>query len=289
MWIRRLGEERLLWGGEPDIGWRKRAGPRPRHLGDAILVEQSPGLVVGSPRGGSVHHRLGEQYDRPRRDLRNDHAGRLFRGLVDLARQLEVTLVTPGNTPESPVGRSGIGETPGHDREPLVDTVGGKVKALSWPGEGVESRSPVVRVHGPHGLPLVHADPVKTVQPKAVTEPKAKNWHDRLMIQQATERLPPVEEAMIRSVLAGGGAKADAFARTGEPLRIDQSIQLGHLRRPQDVVDHQVALKIEEVLLQLLVRSVHGHTLPVVAVTAASTPLCTASSENPTIWSGRQR
>ena len=66
---------------------------------------------------------------------------------------------------------------------------------------------------------------------------------------------------MIRSVQAGGGAKANAFARAGEPLRIDQSIQLGHLRRPQDVVDHQIALKIEKVLLQLLVRSVHGHTL----------------------------
>src|SRR5207249_4668382 len=163
---------------------------------------------------------------------------------------------------ESPASRSGIGEIPGHNREPFVDPVGGKVKALSWPGEGVESRSPVVRVHRPHGLPLVRADPVETVQPKAVPEPKAKNWQDRLMIQQATERLPPVEEAMIRSVLAGGGAKADAFARAGEPLRIDQSIQLGHHRRPQDVVDHQIALKIEEVLLQLPVRSVHGHTPP---------------------------
>src|SRR5882762_7756737 len=281
MWIRRLGEERLLSRGERDIGWRKDPRPRPRHLGDAILVEQSPALVVGSPWGCSMHHRLGEQYDRPRRDLRNDHAGRLFRGLVDLARQLEVTLVTPRNTPESPVGRSGIGETPGHDREPLVDSVRSKVKALSWLGEGVESRSPVVRVHGPHGLPLVHADAVETIQPKAVPEPKAKNRHDRLMIQQATERLPPVEEAMIRSVFAGGGTKADAFARAGEPLCIDQSIQLGHLRRPQDVVDHQIALKIEQVLLQLLVRSVHGHTLPVFAVTAASMPALYRSVRKP--------
>jgi hypothetical protein len=80
------------------------------------------------------------------------------------------------------------------------------------------------------------------------------------MIQQATERLAPVEKAMIRSVLTGGGAKADALARAGEPLRIDQSVQLGHLRRPKDVVDHQIALKIEKVLLQLLVRSVHGFT-----------------------------
>ena len=67
---------------------------------------------------------------------------------------------------------------------------------------------------------------------------------------------------MIRSVRAGGGAKANAFARAGEPLRIDQSIQLGQLRGPQDVVEHQIALKIEEVLLQLAVRSVQGHTLP---------------------------
>src|SRR5881397_38450 len=262
MWIRRLGEQRLLSRGERDIGWWKDPCPRPRHLGDAILVEQSPALVVGSPWGCSVHHRLGEQYDRPRRYVRNDHAGGLFRGLVDLARQLEVTLVTPGNAPESPICRSGIGKIPGHDREPLVDAVRGKVKALSWLREGVARRSSVVRVHGPHGLPLVHADPVEAVQPKAVPEPKAKNWQDCLMIQQATERLPPVEEAMICSVQAGGGAKADAFARAGEPLRIDQSIQLGHLRRPQDVVDHQIALKIEKVLLQLLVRSVHGHTLP---------------------------
>src|SRR5438552_9829875 len=238
MWLRRLGEERFLSRGEPDIGWWKHARPRPRHLGDAILEEQSPALVVGSPRGGAVHHRLGEQYDRPRRYVRNDRAGGLFRGLVDLARQLEVTLVTPRNTPESPAVRSGIGKIPSHDREPLVDAVGGKGKALSWPGERVESGSSVVRVHGPHGLPLVHADPVETVQPKAVPEPKAKNRHDRLMIQQATERLPPVEEAMIRSVFAGGGTKADASARAGEPLRIDQSIQLGHLRRTQDVGDH---------------------------------------------------
>ena len=245
MWIRRLGEERLLSRGERDIRRRKHPRPRPRHLGDAILVQQCPALVVGPPRGCSVHHRLGEQHDRPRRYLRDDHAGGLFRGLVDLARQLEVALVTAGNAPESAVGRSGIGKTPGRDHEPLVDAVGGKVKALSRPGEGVASRSSVVRVHRPHGLPLVHADPVETVQPKAVPEPKAKNRHDRLVIQQATERLPPVEEAMIRSVLAGGGAKADFFAGAGEPLRIDQSIQLGHLRRPQDVVEHQIALKIE--------------------------------------------
>src|SRR5437773_3046993 len=282
MWIRRLGEERFLSRGEPDIGWRKHARPRPRHLGDAILVEQRPALVVGSPWRCAVHPRLGVQYDPPRRDLRNDHAGRLFRGLVDLTRQLEVTLVTPGNTPESPVCRSSIGKTPGHDREPLVDSVRSKVKALSWPGEGVESRSPVVRVHGPHGLPLLHADPVETVEPKAVPEPKAKNWHDRLMIQQATERLPPVEKAMIRSVLAGGGAKADSFAGAGEPLRIDQSIQLGHLRRPQDVVDHQIALKIEKVLLQLLVRSVHGHTLPCLCCHRRIHTALYRSSESPT-------
>ena len=50
---------------------------------------------------------------------------------------------------------------------------------------------------------------------------------------------------MIRSVHAGGGAKANPFARAGKPLRIDQSIQLGQFRRPQDVVEHQIALKIE--------------------------------------------
>ena len=60
---------------------------------------------------------------------------------------------------------------------------------------------------------------------------------------------------MIRSVPTGGGAKANAFARAGEPPRIDQSIQLGHLRRRQNVVEHQIALKIEQVLLQLPVRS----------------------------------
>src|SRR5438874_7379283 len=251
MWIRRLGEERLLSRGERDIGWRKNPRARPRHLGDAILVEQSPGLGVGAPGGRSVYHRLGKHYDRPRRYVRNAHAGRLFRGLVDLARQPEVTLVTPGNAPEPPVCGSGISQIQGHDREPLIDAVSGKVKALSWLREGVERRSPIVRVHGSHGLPLLHADPVETVQPKAVPEPEAKNWQDRLTIQQATERLPPVEEAMIRSVPAGRGAKADAFARAGEPLRIDQSIQLGHLHRTQDVVDHQIALKIEQVLLQL--------------------------------------
>src|SRR5438034_4121715 len=107
MWIRRLGEEHLLPRGEWDIRWRNDPRLRPCHLGDAILEEQSPALVVGSPRGGAVHHRLGEQYDRPRRYVRNDHAGGLFRGLVDMARQLEVTLVTPRNTPESPAVRSG--------------------------------------------------------------------------------------------------------------------------------------------------------------------------------------
>ena len=161
------------------------------------------------------------------------------------------------------------------------------MKALSWLREGVARRSPVVRVHGPHGLPLVHADAVETVQPKAVPEPKAKNWHDRLMIQQATERLPPVEEAMIRSVHAGGGAKADFFAGAGEPLRIDQSIQLGHLRCPQDVVDHQIALKIEKVLLQLLVRSVHGHTLPCLCCHRRIHTPC--RSVRKPVWSGRQR
>src|SRR6266545_7517245 len=103
MWIRRLGEERLLSRGERHSRWRKHPRPRPSHLGDAILVEQSPALVVGSPRSRSVHHRLRKQYDRPGRYFRNDHARGPFRGLVDLARQLEATLVTPGNTPESPV------------------------------------------------------------------------------------------------------------------------------------------------------------------------------------------
>jgi hypothetical protein len=108
----------------------------------------------------------------------------------------------------------------------------------------------------------VHADPVEPVQPEAVPEPKAKDRQDRLVIQQAAERLAPVEKAMIRPVQAGGGAKADALVRAGELLRIDQPIQLRHLRRPQDLGDHQIALKIEEVLLQLQVRIAHGHALP---------------------------
>src|SRR5215467_5842292 len=102
------------------------------------------------------------------------------------------------------------------------------------------------------------------------------------MIQQAAKRLSPIEEAMVRSVLAGGGAEPDAFARAGKPLRIDQSIQLGHLRRLQDVVKHQIAMKIEKVLLKLPVRSVHGHSLLVFAGTAASPPRCTAPSASPT-------
>src|SRR5215467_5917523 len=101
------------------------------------------------------------------------------------------------------------------------------------------------------------------------------------MIQQAAKRLSPVEEAMVRSVLTGGGAEADAFARAGELLRIDQPVQLGHLRRLQDVVEHQIALKIEKVLLQLPVRSVHGHTLLVFAGTGASPSLCTALADSP--------
>src|SRR5262249_56485452 len=129
------------------------------------------------------------------------------------------------------------------------------VKALARPGEGVNRGSAVVRVHRPPGLPLLHADSVEAVQPEAVSETEAKNWHDRLMIQQATERLAPVEEAMIRSVPAGRGAKANAFAR-GEALRIDRAIQLGHLRRAENVVNHQIAVQIEEVLLQLAVRSI---------------------------------
>src|SRR5439155_11664218 len=128
MWIRRLGEERLLSWGERDIGRRKHARLRPRHVRDAILVEQGPALVVGPPRGGAVHHRFGKQHDRPRRYLRNDDAGGLLRSLVDLARQLEVALVTSRNTPESAVGRSGIGKAPGRDHESLVDAVGSKVK-----------------------------------------------------------------------------------------------------------------------------------------------------------------
>src|SRR5215813_15453705 len=105
-----------------------------------------------------MHHRFGEQYDRPRRDLRNDHAGGLFWSFVDLARHLEVALVTPGNTPESSAVWSGVGKIPGHNREPFVDAVGSKVKAFTRPGEGVERRSSVVRMHGSHGLPLEHAD-----------------------------------------------------------------------------------------------------------------------------------
>src|SRR5262252_5720213 len=90
-----LGEEGLLSRRERDIGWRKHPRPRPRHLGHAILVQKSPTLVVGSPGGCPVHHRLGEQDDRPGRYVRNDHAGGLFGGLVDLRRQLEITLVAP--------------------------------------------------------------------------------------------------------------------------------------------------------------------------------------------------
>src|SRR5215467_9157721 len=101
------------------------------------------------------------------------------------------------------------------------------------------------------------------------------------MIQQAAKRLSPIEETMVRSVLAGGGAEPDAFARAGKPLRIDQSIQFGHLRRLQDVVKHQIALKIEQILLKLPVRSVHGHSLLVFAGTGASPPLCTALADSP--------
>src|SRR5262249_57138055 len=185
-------------------------------------------LGVAPPGLCAVHPRCGKHPARPRRYLWSDHAGGALGRFVDLARQLEVALVTAGNAPEPTVRRPAVGKIPGRDREPLVDAVGGKVKALTWHAEGVGSRSPVVRVHGTHGLPLLHADSVETVQAKAVPESEAKNRHDRLVIQQATEWLPPVEEAMIRSVLAGGGAEADTFARAGQPLRIDQSIQLGY-------------------------------------------------------------
>src|SRR5204862_7673704 len=110
-------------------------------------------------------------------------------------------LVASGNAPESAVRRAAIGEIPGRDREPLVDAVAGKVKALSGPSVGVQRRRPVVRMHASHGLALVHANPVEAIEPEAVPEPEAKNGHDRLMIQEATERLTPVEEARIRSVL----------------------------------------------------------------------------------------
>ena len=113
-----------------------------------------------------------------------------------------------------------------------------------------------------------------TVQAKAVAESKAKHRHDRLVIQQATERLPPVEEAMIRSVHAGGGAKADALVRTGERLCIDQSIELGDLRRPQDVLDHQIALKVEQVLLKLQLRGIHDSALPWPFTDRAATVVC---------------
>src|SRR5262249_32897586 len=112
----------------------------------------------------------------------------------------EVALVTAGDAPESAVRRSGIGKIPGGDDETLVDAVGGEVKALPWLDEDVARRSPVVRMHRPHGLPLLHPDPVETVQPKAVPESKAENWQDRFVIEQTTERLTPVEKAMIRSV-----------------------------------------------------------------------------------------
>ena len=56
---------------------------------------------------------------------------------------------------------------------------------------------------------------------------------------------------MIRSVPAGGGAEADAFTRARKPLRIDQAIELGYFRLGQDVVNHQIAVQIEQVLLQL--------------------------------------
>src|SRR5438105_2660996 len=73
---------------------------------------------------------------------------------------------------------------------------------------------------------------------------------------------------MIRSVLAGGGAEADALMRAGELLRIDEPIQLGHLCRLQNVLDYQIAVKIEKVLLQLPVRKIHGHVLPCSRATA---------------------
>ena len=87
---------------------------------------------------------------------------------------------------------------------------------------------------------------------------------------------------MIRSVLAGRRAEADALTRAGEPLRVDQSIQLGHLRRPQDVVEHQIAVKIEQVCCSSWSDASTATPSPVVAVTAASTcsvppPVCPSS------------
>src|ERR1051326_5666079 len=128
MRIRGLCEQRLLSRRELDVGRRQHTRSRPRHLRDAILVKKSPALVVGSPWRCSVHHRLGEEHDPPRRYLWYDHARGLFRTLVDLTRQLEVALVTAGNTPESAVGRSGIGKTPGRDHESLADAVRREVK-----------------------------------------------------------------------------------------------------------------------------------------------------------------
>jgi len=70
------------------------------------------------------------------------------------------------------------------------------------------------------------------------------------------QKAPPVEEAMIRSVVCAA-EPSGCFREGWEPLRIDQSIQLGHLRPPRSWITK--ALKIEKGTVQSCSKRPRSH------------------------------
>lgn len=240
-----LSEEDLLARRQCGVGRRLHAIGPPRGLRHAVFVEQGSALVRGSPCGGAVRQGLGEQNRRPRGRVGDDHVGRFLGRVKYLLGQSVMAFVAAGNTAEPPVIRPRVCEAPRDDHEPVGDFVFGKVIVLALCGIGDGRHRAVVRVQASPVHARFHVHAVDAVEAKAIAQSEAQNGHDFRVVEEVAKGLAPLQKPWpIRRA-----AKPLALSRRGQLSLVKQGVERCDFVRAQHVLNHDIALQVEQVLL----------------------------------------
>src|SRR5262249_10173363 len=150
-----------------------------------------------------------------------------------------IALVAAGDAAEATVCRTGVGQVPGDDGEPVIHPVPPEMVILRW----VVRRVAAMERQRPR--PLSQVDAVIVIEPEAVAAEDREARQDGGRVQQTAERLAPAQEAAEAAFAA-----LQAWLR--QRLLVDPPVQRAHLIRRQDIFQDQVSLQIEQILLAIV-------------------------------------
>ena len=184
--------------------------------------------------------RLGEDQHRAGADRDLDDAAGVHLEAAQLRRAREVGLVAARDAAEAAVAWLHVRQGVGDDGKAIVHRSVVAVVILVRPVR----RATAVKVEAFD--PRAHIHPVLVVQAEALAQqPLQVRQHPRVIDQVTEERLVPGQkaaDARIRAVVPGHTVR----------MPVDLRIQPRHLPGRQHVLDHQKALQVKQIPLQLI-------------------------------------